>query len=366
MSSTALRIVILGLSITSSWGNGHATNYRGLVKALTDDGHEALFLERDAPWYAENRDLPNPPWGRTALYSNLEELKDCFAAEVRDADLVLVGSYVPQGVEVGRWVAKTARGVTAFYDIDTPVTLSKLAQGQHEYISPELVSQYDLYLSFTGGPALDRLAQEYDVRWPKAFYCCVDPSVHYPEEQPEKWDLGYLGTYSSDRQPVLERLLLAPARAWPEGQFTVAGSMYPETMQWPGNVAHTAHLPPSEHRSFYNSQRFTLNITRADMVRTGWSPSVRLFEAAACATPVISDYWPGLETFFTLGREILVARSGRECLEYLRYLPEEERAAIGQRARERTLSNHTAAHRAAELVGYIYTIFKQRRVAGRF
>jgi spore maturation protein CgeB len=362
MSGPSFRIVILGLSITSSWGNGHATNYRGLVRALADDGHEVLFLERDVPWYAENCDLPNPPWGYVALYSSLEELKDCFAVAVRDADLVLVGSYVPQGVEVGHWVTATARGVTAFYDIDTPVTLSKLAQGHHEYLSPELVSQYDLYLSFTGGPTLDRLAQEYGARRPRAFYCCVDPSIHYPEPQQQAWDLGYLGTYSSDRQPALERLLLAPARAWPEGRFMVVGPMYPETVQWPRNVVHTSHLPPSEHRNFYNSQRFTLNITRADMMRVGWSPSVRLFEAAACATPVISDYWPGLETFFTLGREILVARSGRECLEYLRYLSEEERAAIGQRARERALASHTAAHRAAELVGYIHAIFEQRRI----
>jgi spore maturation protein CgeB len=365
MSGTKLSVVILGLSITSSWGNGHATNYRGLVKALTDDGHEVLFLERDAPWYAENRDLPCPPWSRTALYSSLEELKDCFAAEVRDADLALVGSYVPQGVEVGQWVTTTAQGMTAFYDIDTPVTLSKLAQGNHEYISPELVSQYDLYLSFTGGPTLDILAQEYSVRCPRAFYCCVDPSVHYPEQQQREWDLGYLGTYSSDRQPTLERLMLVPAWAWPEGRFMVAGPMYPETVQWPRNVAHASHLPPSEHRSFYNSQRFTLNITRTDMVRAGWSPSVRLFEAAACATPVISDYWAGLETFFEPVREILVARSAQECLQYLRHLPEEERAAIGQRARERTLANHTAAHRVTELVGYTHTIFDQRRAVRR-
>jgi spore maturation protein CgeB len=365
MSGPTLSIVILGLSITSSWGNGHATNYRGLMKALADEGHEVLFLERDVPWYAANRDLPDPPGGRTALYSSLRELKDCFTTEVRRADLALVGSYVPEGREVSRWVVATARGVTAFYDIDTPVTLSQLALGCCEYLSPELVSQYDLYLSFTGGPTLDRLAQEYGALRPKAFYCCIDPSIHYPEQQQQEWDLGYLGTYSSDRQPALEGLLLMPARAWPEGRFTVAGPMYSESIKWPSNVVYTPHLPPSEHRSFYNSQRFTLNITRADMVKAGWSPSVRLFEAAACATPVISDYWPGLETFLEPGREVLVAGSSQECLQYLRNLPEEERAAIGQRARERALANHTAAHRVEELAGYVHTVLEQKRGAGR-
>src|SRR5215208_5120468 len=134
-----LDIVIIGLSITSSWGNGHATTYRGLVRELTQAGHRVLFLEDDKPWYASNRDLPDPPYGRTCLYNGPEDLRRRFERDVRDADAVIVGSYVPDGVQVGEWVTTTASGVKAFYDIDTPVTLAKLAAGDYEYLSPSLI-----------------------------------------------------------------------------------------------------------------------------------------------------------------------------------------------------------------------------------
>src|SRR5690606_36375565 len=152
-----LRIVFLGLSITSSWGNGHATNYRGLLRALRARGHDVLFLERDVPWYASSRDLPEPPFAEMRRYSSLEELRDTCSAQVRDADAVIVGSYVPEGARVGEWALQTARGPVLFYDIDTPITLAALERGECEYLAPELVSRYAAYLSFTGGPALEIL-----------------------------------------------------------------------------------------------------------------------------------------------------------------------------------------------------------------
>jgi spore maturation protein CgeB len=350
---TPLRIVILGLSITSSWGNGHATTFRGLVRELAARGHDVLFLERDVPWYADNRDLPHPPYGRTELYGSLAELQGRFAPEVREADAVIVGSYVPEGVAVGQWAQRTARGVKAFYDIDTPVTLAKLARGDFEYLSPELIPGYDLYLSFAGGPALTRLEREYGSPRARPFYCSVDPALYAPQDAPPEWDLGYMGTYSDDRQQPLDWLLTEPARQWPEGRFVVAGPQYPDTILWPANVARIEHLPPAAHRAFYNRQRWTLNITRADMAAVGYSPSVRLFEAAACGVPILSDYWDGLETFFALDTEIMVTRSPEETLRALREVPEEERRAIGARARARVLAAHTAAHRAAELESYL-------------
>jgi spore maturation protein CgeB len=350
--SAPLSIVILGLSITSSWGNGHATTYRGLVRELHAAGHDVLFLERDQPWYAGNRDLANPPFGSTALYGSLEELQDRFADAVRTADLVIVGSFVPQGVAVGEWVQREARGATAFYDIDTPVTLAKLARGDHEYLRPDQIAGYDLYLSFTGGPTLRRLEQEFGSPCARVLYCSVDPQLYFPEPQRPTWDLGYMGTYSDDRQPGVDRLLLQPAREWPQGRFVVAGPLYPPGIAWPANVQYQAHLPPAEHRAFYNRQRFTLNITRADMVRAGWSPSVRLFEAAACGTPIVSDRWAGLETLFVPGREIVLADSAADVLKVLRDMAEDERLAMAERARRRILAEHTAAHRAAQLVGY--------------
>jgi spore maturation protein CgeB len=348
-----LRLIILGLSITSSWGNGHATTYRGLVRELSARGHEVLFLERDMPWYAANRDLRALSDSRIELYSSLHELKGRFAGEVRHADVVMVGSYVPEGVAVGEWVTTTARGITTFYDIDTPVTLAKLARGDPEYLSASLVQRYALYLSFTGGPMLERLERQYGAPRARPLYCSVDPHLYYSEPCEERWDLGYLGTYSSDRQSALDALLLDSARRWPQGRFVVAGPQYPPALAWPTNVQRLEHLPPAEHRAFYNAQRLTLNITRAAMVHTGYSPSIRLFEAAACATPIISDHWPGLETFFTPGKEILIARTPEETLHYLHELPESERVALGWRAHARVLAEHTAAHRAAELEAYI-------------
>ena len=355
-----LRLVILGLSVTSSWGNGHATTYRALVRELTRRGHSVLFLERDVPWYAENRDLPDPPYGRTELYDSVPELKKMHEAEVRQADLVIVGSFVPEGDVIGDWVVRTAQGATAFYDIDTPVTLARLSAGNADYVTRDLISRYHLYLSFTGGPTLERIERRFGSPMARPLYCSVDPAIHYPEPRRSRWDLGYMGTYSADRQPALERLLLAPAREWRAGRFVVAGPQYPAELRWPPNVHREQHLAPAEHRAFYNAQRFTLNLTRADMVAAGYSPSVRLFEAAACATPVISDYWPGLETFFLPGDELLVARSTADVKRYLRDLTEKQRRAIGARARRRVLASHTAAHRAAELEEYALEVLARQ------
>lgn len=348
MKAGAMRIAILGLSITSSWGNGHATTFRGLVRELVKLGHDVCFLERDQPWYAQNRDLPHPPHGRTFLYRDLDELHERFADTVREADLVIVGSYVPDGIAVGDWVQREAGGIKAFYDIDTPVTLARLARKDCAYLAPPQIPGYDLYLSFTGGPTLGRLQQEFGAPRARVLYCSVDPQVYYPQPRPMDWDLGYMGTYSDDRQPGVDRFLLEAARRRPQGRFIVAGPQYPDTATWPANVLHRPHLPPAEHRAFYNSQRFTLNVTRADMIAAGWSPSVRLFEAAACGTPILSDRWAGIETLLVPGREIVLVDDTSDVLDALR-TGEDERLRMAERARARILAEHTAAHRAAEL-----------------
>jgi len=340
-------IVILGLSITSSWGNGHATTYRALTKALARRGHRVSFLERDVPWYASHRDLPDPPWCRALLYRDRRDLEARYAGLVRRADAVIAGSYVPEGVAVGGWALDVAGGIVAFYDIDTPVTLARLARGEEEYLSRELLAGYELYLSFTGGPTLKRIEAMGSPR-AAALYCSADPQEHYPVRTRRKWRLGYLGTYSADRQPALDRLLFAAARSRPRDRFAVAGPQYPESVGWPGNVAHIAHLAPAKHRTFYSAQSFTLNITRSDMREAGWSPSVRLFEAACCGVPIISDRWAGLETFLAPGREILTAATTGDVLAALT-ISEAERRAIAKAARQRVLAEHTADHRAAEL-----------------
>ncbi len=347
-----LNCVFLGLSITSTWGNGHATTYRGLIKELARRGHSITFLERDVPWYSENREFKELPHCRIILYSSLEELKDSYASLIRSADVVVVGSYVPDGIAVGRWVTSLARNCSCFYDIDTPVTLANLAARKCEYISRDLYPKYQLYLSFTGGPTLNYIEQKLGSPCARALYCSVDPSLYYPEKLPVEWDLAYLGTYAADRQSALHRLLLDVAAVQPDRRFAVAGPQYPEDIIWPKNVERTPHLPASEHRRFYNSQRFALNLTRQDMVRAGFSPSVRLFEAAACGTPILTDVWPGLDTVFTLDREILPVRTKQDVTSYLR-MPEAQRLEIGERGRSRTLRFHTAAVRAEQFESYV-------------
>jgi len=361
--NTPQDVVILGLSITSSWGNGHATTYRGLVRALAAMGHRVHFLERDVPWYAENRDLPAPPYCKLSLYRDLEELDGLHAETIRDADLVIVGSYVPDGRAAARLALARARGVTAFYDIDTPVTLAALERGECAYLDRALVGAFDLYLSFTGGPLLRRIEKDLGSPAARPLYCSADPELHRPSSgAARRWDLGYVGTYSADRQPGVERLLLDPARARPERRFAVAGPQYPGSIVWPGNVERVEHLPPARHAAFYSAQRYTLNLTRADMIRAGHSPSVRLFEAAACATPVVSDRWPGLEQFFVPGKEILLAGSPAEVLAILDGVPEEERRSLGERARQRVLLEHTGGHRAEAILGYLAEARERRAV----
>jgi spore maturation protein CgeB len=348
-----MKIVILGLSITSTWGNGHATTYRSLVRALSARHHEILFLERDVEWYANQRDMAEPPFCKVGLYKSLSDLRDQFSGDLRSADLVIVGSYVPEGVAVAEWVLRNPQAPIAFYDIDTPVTLAKLEAGDYEYLSHDLVPRFDLYLSFTGGPLLDRMGSCFGARMPRPLYCSADPEIYYPQLDRRSWDLGYIGTYSADRHAQFDRMLLAPAKLWSSGRFVVAGSQYPPDIQWPSNLIRILHLPSSEHREFYNQQRFTLNLTRGPMVKAGFSPSVRLFEAAACGTAIISDPWTGLETFFEPGKEILVAASTSEILTMLRATSDASIAALGHAARKRFLREHTPDHRAAELEGYI-------------
>ena len=332
-----------------------------MVRELERLGHDVLFLEQDVPWYANSRDLADPPFGTTKLYSGIDELRTNYGQAVRTADCVIVGSYVQDGVAVGEWVTREARGLTAFYDIDTPVTLAKLERGDREYLTPELIPRYGLYLSFTGGPVLDKLEDIFGSPAARALYCSFDEQIYYPEPQELKWDLGYMGTYSGDRQPTLEKLLIEPARELKGLNFVVAGPQYPDSIDWPSNVERIEHLPPSDHRRFYNSQRFTLNVTRSDMINAGYSPSVRLFEAAACGVPIISDHWNGIDTFFTPGEEILIARSVNDVLGYINNIGEHERRSIAERARQRVLSRHTAAHRARELESYILEAMASRR-----
>ncbi len=345
-----MNIVIVGLSLSSSWGNGHATTYRSLIPGLVELGHRVHFLERDVPWYAGNRDLPEPSFCRLDYYTGVDDLIGRFGLEIAAADAVIVGSYVPEGVAVIDAISALAPQHLSFYDIDTPVTLAKLSTGDEDYLAARQIPLFETYFSFSGGPSLDRLETEFAARHAVPLYCSVDPDRYAPTGEPIEWDLGYLGTYSVDRQPTLQRLLIEPARRLPEKRFVVAGPMYPADIVWPPNVERIEHLPPAQHASFYSRQRFTLNVTRADMIAAGWSPSVRLFEAAATGTPIISDIWPGLTDLLPTPSAICLAATSDDVVAALKDISESERLGIADAARHIVLAGHTGRARARELI----------------
>lgn len=346
-----MKLVIFGLTITSSWGNGHATTYRSLLRALAARGHRCTFVEKDVEWYRNNRDMPEPEFCRVVLYDDWDAERDSLLREAADADAIVVGSYCPDAVKATRALLDRGHETILFYDIDTPVTVARLrSEGRAEYLDPALIPHYAAYLSFTGGPILREIEKRFGAQWAVPFYCSVDADAYRPGAMRADvaCDMSYLGTYARDRQPKLEGLLNGAAKQLPERAFIVAGPQYPAGIEWPRNVRRITHLSPREHPTFYCSSRFTLNLTRDDMVAAGYSPSVRLFEASACGAAIVSDAWPGLEEFFTPGQEILLPREVGEVTAVLRDMPDAERREVGRRARQRILDQHTSVHRAAQ------------------
>jgi spore maturation protein CgeB len=350
-SDSSFKLVIFGLSITSSWGNGHATTFRALAKGLHARGHQVVFYEREQEWYASNRDLPAPDYCQVKLYDDWESVLPLVRRELRDCDVAMVGSYCPDGIRALDELACSHVPVKTFYDIDTPVTLAALREsGATGYLKAEQISALDLYFSFTGGPMLREIEERFGAPMAVPLYCSVDPEkyFHHPAAKRYACEMSYMGTYAVDRQPKLESMLCETARHLPASKFIVAGSQYPKTCLWPANVKRIAHLNPRWHPHLYSSSRLSLNVTRRDMVAAGYSPSVRLFEAAACAATLVSDNWPGLESFFVPGKEILLPADAQEIVSWLRNVPDAELRQIGLRAQERVLAEHTNALRAEQ------------------
>ena len=375
-----MQIVIFGLSITSTWGNGHANTFRALARALHARGHRIVFFEKDVEWYASNRDLPQPAFCEVKLYTQWQEALPLVRRELRSADVALVGSYFPDGVQAIAEMLDSNAAVRTFYDIDTPITVAALRgvrgkpgapsapgvgelgwkpavglagageRGGCDYLRADQLAGLDVYFSFTGGPILDELQGRFGVRRAVPLYCSFDPERYriLPPSRRFACAMSYMGTYAPDRQPKVEEFLFDAARALPELPFIVAGPQYPSGVKWPRNVRHIVHLNPRWHPHLYSSSRLTLNVTRREMVMAGYSPSVRLFEAAACGSSIASDNWPGLDSFFVPGREILLPASGAEVVRYLREIDEAELRAIGLAAQARVLSAHTSQQRAQE------------------
>jgi spore maturation protein CgeB len=347
-----MRFVIFGLTVSSSWGNGHATLWRGLARALARRGHHIVFFERDVPYYAANRDLTEIPGGELVLYEHWRDVLPRARRELAAADVAMVTSYCPDGVAATSLIGdEGSRARSVFYDMDTPVTLENVRAGNEvAYLGPRGLRDFDLVLSYTGGPSLDELRVLLGARRVHTLYGHVDPAVHHrvPPRDNYVCSLSYLGTYAADRQAALEELFIVPARRLPRHDFVIGGAQYPAAFPWTPNIRFVRHMPPPEHPAFFSSSRFTLNVTRRAMAENGWCPSGRLFEAAACGTPVITDAWPGLEEFFVPGRELIVARTTEDTVAALE-LDDGQVARIAAAARERVLADHTSDRRAEQL-----------------
>lgn len=348
-----MRIHIFGLTVSSSWGNGHATLWRGLIRALAAAGHQVTFWERDVSYYAQHRDLHALEGASLRLYA---DWADVLAArrEILAADALIVTSYCPDA-RAAAALMEDARGLAVFYDLDTPVSLARLEAGETvEYFPEAGLGQFDLVLSYTGGPALDALRDRLGARRAAPLYGHVDPDHHRPAppHAPFAGDLSYLGTYADDRQALVDALFIQPAARAPERRFVLGGSGYPADFPWRPNIWFVTHVPPPDHPAFFSSSRWTLNVTRRDMAAYGWCPSGRLFEAAACGAPIISDMWDGLDRFFTPGEDLVIARSVDDVLAALD-MSDAERGRMAARARERVLTEHSSAHRAAELIALL-------------
>lgn len=350
-----MRLVIFGLTVSSSWGNGHATIWRGLCGALARQGHQIKFFERDVSYYAQHRDLNSGNSYELMLYPSWDEIAESARDAVNHADCAVVTSYCPDARAAADLILDAPIGMRIFYDLDTPVTLDRLRGGEDvEYLPTYGLEPFDLVLSYTGGPALDELRSLLGAKRVAPLYGSVDPSVHQPTAAKERYraNLSYLGTYASDRQSKLQDLFIEPARKSPDKRFVLGGALYPVEFPWTNNIWFVRHVPPPEHPAFYCSSDLTLSVTRAAMAEMGYCPSGRLFEAAACGTPIVSDYWPGLEDFFEPGREILVVSSAGEVQEALS-LSTDQRRRIGEAARRRVLAEHTADHRGLELLSLL-------------
>jgi len=346
-----MRLVIFGLTVTSSWGNGHSTLWRGLIKHLGRRGWRVTFFEKDVPYYHSTRDRNWLEGGSLVLYGDWNGVRDEAQRALHDADAAIVTSYCPDGVAASHLVIDTGSVLKIFYDLDTPVTLSQIQRGENvAYLPPEGLGGFDLVLSYTGGEALGRLRAQLGARQAAPLYGHVDPDVHRPGRPATAFasDLSYIGTYAASRQPALERLFVDPARQRPQMRFTIAGAQYPQDFPWTQNIHFVRHLPAQDHPDFYASSRLTLNVTRNDMASFGWCPSGRLFEAAACGAAIATDVWPGLEDFFALGREVIPVRSSEDVIGALE-LGGDELHRLAHNARERVLDEHTSALRAGEL-----------------
>ena len=347
-----MRIAFYGSSLLSSYWNGAATYYRGLLQALSTHGHDITFYEPDAFGRQQNRDIDPPDWAKVEVYDATPEAMRAAAAKAGEADVVVKASGV--GYEddaLVRAVFEAARpgAVRIFWDVDAPATLAEL-RAAPDHPTHRLLGELDVVLTYGGGDAVVNAYRALGARDCIPVYNALDPATHHPVPREERFEaaLGFLGNRLPDREARVERFFLEPAAGLPDATFLLGGSGWPDRAL-PANVKAIGHVPTRDHNAFNVSPKAVLNINRDSMAEIGFSPPTRVFEAAGAGACMITDEWPGIDFFLKPGEEILVARDGRDVLEIMAGLGEERAAAIGQAALRRVTADHTYAERAVRV-----------------
>jgi spore maturation protein CgeB len=348
-----LKIAFFGSSLVSAYWNGAATYYRGIIRALSQLGHEVTFYEPDAYNRQKHRDNPDPVWARVVIYQAQCEADVLQAVEsARDSDLLVKASGVgvfDELLETAVLEMKGADSLAVFWDVDAPATLDRLQRNPHDPFLP-LVSRYDLILTYGGGDPVVKGYLSLGASQCHPIYNALDPDIHYPVPPHPAFaaDLAFLGNHLPDRAERVREFFFKAAQGLPERQFLLGGNGW-DSVSMPKNVRYVGHVYTHQHNAFNCTPLAVLNVNRESMARYGFSPPTRVFEAAGAGACLISDHWAGIEMFLEPEREVLLAHHSHEVSERLRGLTPERARAIGQMARQRILGEHTYTHRAAQL-----------------
>lgn len=355
--SAPLEIAFFGSSLVSSYWNGAATYYRGLVRALAARGHRVTFYEPDAWDRQRHRDIDDPPWARVVVYSGTDPAAAERALdEARSADVLIKASGVgvfDEQLDAGVLDRRRRGALAIYWDVDAPATLARLAREGRDPLRA-LVPRYDLVLVYGGGPPIVRGYAELGAARCVPIYNALDPETHFPVAPDPVFeaDLSLLANRLPDREARVDAFFFDAAQALPEKRFLLGGSGWGDRSM-PANVAAIGHVPTGLHNGFNAGARAVLNVARDSMAASGFSPATRIFEAAGAAACVITDAWEGVDRFFEPGREILVASSGAEVAGLVGSLDEASARAIGAAARRRALADHTYTQRAATVLALL-------------
>jgi spore maturation protein CgeB len=349
-----MRIAFFGSSLVSAYWNGACTYYRGIVRALHGRGHEVTFYEPDALERQRHRDIPDPAWARVVVYPvpDAPAVRRVVSAAAADAGVLVKASGVGVYDDVLEAAVLEAAGsatITIFWDVDAPATLSRLERDPADPLRA-LVPDYDLILTYGGGERVVRRYQAIGARQCVPIYNALDPVTHHPVAPEERFrsDLAALVNRLPDREARVEEFFFSAVDALPNRRFLLGGAGWDDRAGAP-NLRYLGHVSPADHNAFNCSPLAVLNVTRDSMVENGFSPATRVFEAAGAGACLISDAWEGIEQFLAPGEEVIVCASGAAVVDALQGLDAATASAIGARARERILDEHTYTHRAREL-----------------